>query len=40
MNVGCFSLLVSLIVFIVVSFLTSRADDDKLPADVRAVMEI
>ena len=40
MNVGCFSLLVSLIVFIVVSFLTSRPGEDKLPADVRAVMEI
>ena len=40
MNVGCFSLLVSLIVFIVVSFLTSRPGEDNLPADVRAVMDI
>jgi len=40
MNVGCFSLLVSLIVFIGVSWLTGRGAEDRLAPEVRAVLEV
>jgi sodium/proline symporter len=40
LNVGCFSLLVSLLVFIAVSWLTGRDEERRLPADVKAVLEI
>ena len=40
MNVGAFSLLVSLVVFIGVSWATGRDEERRLPSDVRAVMEI
>jgi sodium/proline symporter len=40
LNVGCFALLVSLVVFIAVSWLTGRDEEGRLPPDVKAVMEI
>ncbi len=40
MNVGCFSLLASLVVFIMVSWWTGREEEVRLPADVRAAMEL
>jgi len=40
MNVGAFSLLVSLVVFIGVSWATGRDEERRLPPDVKAVMEI
>jgi Na+/proline symporter len=39
-NVGAFSLLASLVVFIAVSWLTGRDEERRLPADVKAVMEL
>jgi SSS family transporter len=39
MNVGCFSLLVSLTVFVAISFL-SDSGESKIPPDVRAAMEV
>lgn len=40
MNVGCFSLLVSISVFIAVSWLSGKATDERLAPDVKAVMEV
>jgi len=40
MNVGCFALLVSLLVFIAVSWAGTRRQHPPLPPEVRAVMEI
>jgi len=40
MNVGAFSLLVSLVVFIGVSWATGRYEERRLPPDVKAVMVI
>jgi Na+/pantothenate symporter len=38
MNVGCFSLLVSITVFVAISFLSD--EESKIPPDVRAAMEV
>ncbi len=40
MNVGCFSLLVSLAVFIGVSWITGQKEERRLPPDIRAAMEV
>ena len=40
MSIGCFSLLTSIVVFIIVSWLTSREQERRLPPDVQAVMEL
>ncbi len=40
MNVGCFSLLASLVVFIGVSLLSSAENEKHLPPDVNAAMEV
>ncbi len=40
LNVGCVALLLSLLVFIGVSWVTGGEAESRLPADVRAVMEI
>jgi SSS family transporter len=40
MNVGCFSLLISLIAFVAISFLSGGRRESEIAPDVRAVMEI
>jgi sodium/proline symporter len=40
LNVGCFSLLVSLIVFVGISLLSRGSQESQIPADVRAAMEL
>jgi len=40
MSVGCLALLVSLLVFIAVSWMTDRGRSERLPPDVKAVLEI
>ena len=40
MSIGCFSLLTFIVVFIIVSWLTSREPERRLPPDVDALMGI
>jgi hypothetical protein len=40
MNVGCFSMLVSLAVFVGVSWMSPVPADERIAPDVRAAMEV
>ena len=40
MSVGAFSLLISIVIFVGVSWLTNPEGKEEIPADVRAVMEV
>jgi len=40
MNIGCFSMLVSLLVFISVSWLTGKDEEERIEAGVKAAMEV
>ncbi len=40
MNVGCFSMLASLSIFIAISLLSARSGEERLAPDVRAAMEV